>query len=126
VRFVGPLLPTATAHQATGVFLMSWLIFTFYMTFAALRVNLAVTAVFVFLTLTYLFLTIGALVPNTTMTKVGGGLGLATAACAWYASFAGVMNGTWKRNIIPTWPTGVGAISAPARPAAAPATPGAS
>lgn len=123
VRFVAPHLPAATANQATGIFLLAWLIFTFYMTFAALRVNLAVTAVFVTLTFTYFFLTLGALLPNTTMTKVGGGIGLATAACAWYAAFAGVMNGTWRRTIIPTWPMETGAISAPSRSGAV-VTPG--
>ena len=32
------------------------------------------------------------------MTKVGGWLGLLTAVLAWYASFAGVTNATWKRT----------------------------
>jgi len=38
------------------------------------------------------------------MTHIGGYLGLLTALVAWYASFAGVLNGTAKRVIMPTWP----------------------
>ena len=38
------------------------------------------------------------------MTKWGGYIGLATAGVAWYASFAGVVNETFKKAIIPTVP----------------------
>ena len=73
-----------------GIYLLGWTIFTAYMTMGALRVSGAVTAVFALLTLTFLFLTIGAFgstVPLTSSwTKIGGWLGLATAAAAWYAS----------------------------------------
>ena len=90
--------------KATGVYLLAWCIFTAYMTVAAMRTSGAVLGVFVALTLTFLFLAIGALGTNANMTKVGGWLGLITAVIAWYASFAGVTNATWKRTVIPTWP----------------------
>ncbi len=35
---------------------------------------------------------------------LGGWLGLVTAAFAWYASLAGVMNATAKRVVFPTFP----------------------
>ena len=38
------------------------------------------------------------------MTHWGGYFGIATAAVAWYASFAGVVNETFKKAIIPTIP----------------------
>src|SRR5436305_4373934 len=41
-------------HQALGLFLIAWCIFTAYMTVAALRTSLAVLAVFAFLTVTFL------------------------------------------------------------------------
>jgi len=104
VSRVAPGLPAADAHKATGVFLLGWTIFTAYMTVASLRTTGAVAGVFVFLTLTFLFLTIGAFGQYTTMTKVGGYLGLVTAAIAWYASFAGVTNSTFRRTVLPTWP----------------------
>ena len=40
------------------------------------------------------------------MTQWGGYFGIATAAAAWYASFAGVVNETFKKAIIPTIPLG--------------------
>ncbi|HZX03959.1 acetate uptake transporter [Kribbella sp.] len=103
VKFVAPGLG-ANASTATGLFLLVWTIFTAYMTVAAARVNAAVLAVFVFLTLTFLFLTIGAWAPSSTMTQIGGWLGLVTAVVAWYTSLAGVTNFTWKRNILPVFP----------------------
>jgi uncharacterized protein len=93
----------ATPHSI-GLFLLGWTIFTVYMTVAAVRTTGAILAVFLFLSLTFLFLTIGALGESTGMTKVGGWLGLVTALVAWYASFAGVTNATWKRTVLPTWP----------------------
>src|SRR3954469_24530371 len=52
--------PAGDVTDAIGVFLLIWTIFTAYMTVAATRVSLAVLAVFVALTLTFLFLTLGA------------------------------------------------------------------
>ncbi|GAA1607541.1 MULTISPECIES: acetate uptake transporter [Kribbella] len=103
VKFVAPGLG-ANASTATGLFLLAWTIFTAYMTLAAARVNAAVLAVFVFLTLTYLFLTIGEFGTSATMSKIGGWLGLVTAVVAWYTSFAGVTNFTWKRTVLPVFP----------------------
>lgn len=103
-RYIASTLPAADLHKAEGLFLLAWTIFTAYMTVAALRVNLAIVGVFVFLTLTFLFLTIGAFGQSSAMTKVGGWLGLVTAAIAWYASFAAVTNATWKRDVLPVWP----------------------
>jgi uncharacterized protein len=60
--------------------------------------------VFVLLTATFLFLTIGAMNNSTSATHVGGWLGLVTAVIAWYASFAGVVNATWQRRILPVVP----------------------
>jgi succinate-acetate transporter protein len=104
VKFVEPGLPAATAHQATGLFLLSWTIFTAYMTIAATRVTGAVLSVFAALTLTFLFLTIGALGQHTGWTHAGGWAGLVTAVLAWYASMAGVTNATYRRTVFPTFP----------------------
>lgn len=92
------------APVATGVFLLGWTIFTFYMIVPSLRVSAAVALVFVLLTATYVLLTIGAFNSNVNLTKWGGYVGIATAAAAWYASFAGVVNETFKKAIIPTIP----------------------
>lgn len=103
VQFVVPSLGD-DAGTATGLFLLGWTIFTAYMTVAAARVNGAVLAVFVFLTLTFLFLTVGELGAAAGVGHVGGWLGLVTAVLAWYASFAGVANFTWKRTVLPVFP----------------------
>jgi succinate-acetate transporter protein len=105
VKFVVPDLPTATAYKATGVFLLAWAIFTAYMFLASLRVSAAVAAVFLTLTATFVLLCVGALAQNTTVTHAGGIVGLVTAGFAWYASFAGVTNETWKRTLLPTFPS---------------------
>jgi succinate-acetate transporter protein len=101
-RFVAPQLPPATAHQATGLFLLMWVIFTAYMTVAALKVNGAVCAVFVALTITFVMLAVGEFAHSSPIGKLGGWVGLITALLAWYASFAGVANATWKRRLLPT------------------------
>lgn len=92
------------ASKGIGVFLLAWTIFTAYMTVASLRTSGAITAVFFFLTITFLLLTIGELGTSTNMTKAGGWCGLITAAVAWYASFAGVTNATMRRVVLPTFP----------------------
>ncbi len=90
--------------HAVGVYLWAWAIFTAYMSVAALRVSGAVLAVFVLLTATFILLAIGAVGPHTTVTHWGGYVGLATAAAAWYASFAVVTNSTFGRTMLPTMP----------------------
>jgi succinate-acetate transporter protein len=104
VKFVAGSLPATDAYKATGLFLLAWTIFTAYMLIASLRVSAAVVAVFLTLTLTFLFLTIGTLDQSTTISKIGGYIGIVTAAAAWYASFAGVLNATWKRTVLPVVP----------------------
>jgi succinate-acetate transporter protein len=100
--------PPTDVAVAVGVFLLGWTIFTFYMIFASLKVNGAVVVVFVLLTITFVFLTIGAFHSSVSMNKIGGWFGIATAAAAWYASFGGVMNDTFKKAVIPLLPLAPG------------------
>ncbi|MDX6354391.1 MAG: uncharacterized protein QOF98_1294 [Streptomyces sp.] len=111
VKFIVADLPPDKANQATGLYLLVWAIFTVYMTVAALRTNAALLAVFVALSATFIVLTIAEFNESTSITKVGGWLGLVTAVVAWYASFAVVTNSTWKRPIIPLFPL-TGALGA--------------
>jgi uncharacterized protein len=103
-KFVAPGIPAGQAHEATGLFLLVWTIFTAYMIVAALRTNRVVVAVFVFLAITFLLLTIGNLGNHPEIVKAGGWFGFITAAVAWYGSMAGVTNATWGRTVVPTWP----------------------
>lgn len=104
VKFVAPGLPADTAHQAVGLYLLAWTIFTAYMTIASTRVSGIVFGVFAVLTLTFAALTIGEFATSDGWAKLGGWLGIITAGLAWYASFAGVTNSTFRRSVIPTWP----------------------
>ncbi|HEX7609524.1 MAG TPA: acetate uptake transporter [Solirubrobacteraceae bacterium] len=97
---------SGNAGHAIGVYLWAWAIFTAYMTVAAMRVSAAVLAVFVLLTVTFVLLAIGATGAHETVTHWGGYLGLATAAAAWYASFAAVANSTFGRTVLPVIPLG--------------------
>jgi uncharacterized protein len=95
---------TGNVGHAVGVYLWAWAIFTAYMTIAALRVSGAVLLVFVLLTATFILLAIGASGAHETITHWGGYAGLATAAAAWYASFAAVTNSTFGRTVLPVMP----------------------
>jgi uncharacterized protein len=87
-----------------GVFLLAWTIFTAYMTIGAIKTNGVILLVFIALTLTFLFLTIGTFSGSETISHIGGYLGLLTAVLAWYGSFATVVNSTWKRVVLPVMP----------------------
>jgi hypothetical protein len=112
VKYVAAtLLPGTSVYEATGLFLLAWTIFTAYMLIASLRTTTAIAAVFLTLTITFALLTIGALTSkglaagvNNGWTHIGGWVGLLTALCAWYASFAGVTNSTFKKVVIPVGP----------------------
>ncbi len=89
---------------AVGLYLIGWGIFTFYMWIASFRTTVAVNVVFLLLWVTFVLLGIGDAAGNTSISKVGGWVGLATALAAWYASFAGVTNFTFGRQIVPVRP----------------------
>jgi succinate-acetate transporter protein len=88
--------------DTVGVFLLGWTIFTAYMTIAAIKVSNAVLLVFVLLTATFIFLTIGNWGGgHANLVHIGGWVGIATAAAAWYASAAGVINETHGKTLLP-------------------------
>jgi len=97
-------LAKADSAKGVGIFLLAWTIFTLYMTVVASRITGLLFALFAVLLVTFAFLTVGAFAAAPGITKIGGFLGLITAFVAWYASFAGVMNATAKRIVLPTWP----------------------
>ena len=97
----------APGTDTVAVYLLAWTIFTLYMTVAAMRVSMAVFLVFLALSVTFILLTIGNWgAGHADMVKAGGWTGLATAAFAWYASAAGVINDTHKRVVLPVGPRG--------------------
>jgi uncharacterized protein len=97
-------IPAAHAGHAVGLYLWAWGIFTTYMFVAALRTTGAVALVFALLAITYILLGIGNSGGHENIIHWGGYVGIATAAAAWYASFAAVVNHTFRRTVLPTVP----------------------
>jgi hypothetical protein len=104
VQFYATKVPAADAGHAVGLYLIAWGIFTSYMFIASLRTTGAIALVFILLAATFLLLGIGNAGAHTNIVKWGGYVGLATAAAAWYASFAAVTNATFARTVLPVKP----------------------
>lgn len=98
------------AATGVGVFLLGWTIFTALMLLGTLKLNGALVAVFGFLTLAFLALTIGWLgggpATNVAWINIGGWLGIITALVAWYTAAAGVLASTNSAIRLPTFPMG--------------------
>jgi succinate-acetate transporter protein len=97
----GPNLPNAIAW-----FLVAFAIFNAYMLLWSTQVSVAVFLVFATLQATEIILAIGFFDAgnghaNNYWIHLGGWVGIATAACAWYASAAGVINGMKGRHVLP-------------------------
>jgi len=103
-QFYAKGVPAAHLGDAVGLYLISWGIFTAYMWIASFRVSVAVNIVFLLLATTFLVLGIGEASASENVVKAGGFIGIATAAAAWYASFAVVPNKTFGRDVLPIKP----------------------
>jgi succinate-acetate transporter protein len=96
---------SAITPHAVSLYLWMWAIFTAYMFLASLRTTGAVALVFLLLTVTFALLAIGDMGGgHTSITHAGGFVGIATAAAAWYASFAAVINSTFGKVVAPVFP----------------------
>jgi succinate-acetate transporter protein len=103
-------VPVREVDSLLGLYLWTWGIFTTLMFFASLRTTGAVALVFLLLAITFIVLGIGnsALSGGTASIngtiKLGGWLGLATAAAAWYTAIAAVLESTFGRTVLPVYP----------------------
>jgi uncharacterized protein len=96
----------ANIPNALAWFLLAFAVFNFYMLIASMRVNVAVFGVFLTLQITEVLLVVGFFMEahghaNNGWIHAGGWVGIVTAAVAWYASAAGVMNGMSVRPVVP-------------------------
>ena len=91
-------------NHSLALYLYAWAIFTTYMFVASLRTTAVVALVFLLLAATFWLLAIGAAGAHVNVTKIGGYVGLATAAAAWYGSFAAVINSTFGKVVAPVFP----------------------
>jgi hypothetical protein len=91
--------------NALAWFLLAFAIFNFYMLLWSTRVNVAVFGVFLTLQITEVLLVIGffneAHGKSAWMTHAGGWAGIVTAAVAWYASAALLVQGMAGRPVLP-------------------------
>src|SRR3954454_23547909 len=99
-------LEGANLPNALAWFLLAFLIFNSYMVLWSTQVSVAVFLVFLTLEATELFLVIGNFSAgngnaNNGWIHLGGWVGIATAAVAWYTSAAGVINGMKSSSILP-------------------------
>jgi succinate-acetate transporter protein len=104
VAFYGKAIPAGDAGDAVGLFLIAWGIFTTYMWVASFRTSVGVMMVFLLLAITFFLLGFGNTGMHANVIKWGGYFGLATAAMAWYVSFAQVMFSTFGRWVLPIKP----------------------
>ncbi|HEX5469514.1 MAG TPA: acetate uptake transporter [Gaiellaceae bacterium] len=106
--------------NALAWFLISFAIFNTYMLLWSMRVNVAVFGVFITLEVTEILLAIGffnlAHGGSDTILKAGGWAGVVTAAVAWYASAAGVVNGMSPKRVVPVGRPFWGTLPAASRP----------
>lgn len=91
--------PAQEANDLAWI-LLAFAIFNLYMLVASARVSGAVFAVFLTLQVTEVVLFIGEFSGSESLGKVGGYIGIVTALVAWYASFAGVLNGVTGRTTL--------------------------
>jgi uncharacterized protein len=104
VAFFAAKVPDANKGSAVGLYLIAWGIFTTYMWVASFRTTAAVNLVFFLLAITFFLLGIGEASSTEGITKLGGWVGILTAIAAFYASFAGVTNFTFGRELLPVRP----------------------
>jgi succinate-acetate transporter protein len=102
--YASSITDKVAAGDGVGLYLIAWGIFTAYMFVASLRTTAAISLVFLLLTVTFFLLGFGDTSANSDVHKLGGYFGLATAAAAWYASFAVVTNSTFGRTLLPVFP----------------------
>lgn len=82
---------------AIGIYLITWCFLTFLFLLAALNTNLSILAVFFFLTLAYLFLSIAQFIStlhplhSIRVNKAGGAFAVLSAAASFYCGASGLM-----------------------------------
>src|SRR5713101_1954899 len=91
VGMLAALLKEGTFAPALGLYLLAWTIFTVLILVCVLRTNMALIAIFVFLLLTFIALTIGTLSGAAFFNVLGGYLGIITGLLAWYLGLAGIL-----------------------------------
>ena len=100
-QFFVKQIPATEVGNATALFFIVWAIFAALLWIASVRTTAAVSVTFALLTVTLLLLGIGDAGAHTTLVKISGWFGIATAAAGLYAAFAALINSTYERTVLP-------------------------
>lgn len=91
----------APSSLAMAAYLGIWGLFTLVMFIATLKLSNSLKVVFATLTILFFLLAIGDLTHNSTITKIAGIEGIICGFSAFYAAAAQIINGVYKKNILP-------------------------
>eukprot|EP00897_Mesotaenium_endlicherianum_P001973 jgi/Mesen1/1803/ME000140S00753 len=103
-NLTGVLPASLHLFDALGWYMVSYAIFNTYVMLCSLMAPKIVFLTLFIMEITFICLITGSFkeeAANVTWTKAGGYFGVATACCAFYASFAGVFNSMAGRIVIP-------------------------
>jgi succinate-acetate transporter protein len=103
-QFFADRIPGAERGSAIALFFISWAILTALLWVASTRTTAVVSLMLFLLGLSFLLIGIGDAGAHDELVKIGGWFGIATAAAALYAAFAGVINTTYERTLLPLVP----------------------
>ncbi|WP_298282661.1 acetate uptake transporter [Acidocella sp.] len=101
VKFFIGGIPAGDAGLAIGWYLIAWGLMTTVMWIGSFAANKALILVFTLLTPTFFLLGFGNLLGMAGVVTLGGYLGLATAAAAFYLGAADVINEAHGKTILP-------------------------
>ncbi len=95
------------ADKPSGTAMAAWLgiwgLMSFIMFIGTLRLNRALQVTFLLLTVTFAILSIGDLISNPALARIGGWVGIVLGLSAMYTGLAQVLNEVYGRTI---WPLG--------------------
>src|SRR6476646_6941295 len=101
LTFYAEGIPAEHHGVAAGWYLIGWAIFTTLMLVAALRTTAVLATLFAVVAVVFVLLALGAFGMGSSLTTMGGILGLVAAGLAWYLCLAAVGASTFGRPIVP-------------------------
>jgi succinate-acetate transporter protein len=90
--------------NAMALYFIAWTIFSVLLWVASTRTTAVTSVMLAALSVSLLLLGIGDAGAHSEIVKIGGWFGLAATAAALYGAFAGAINGTYARTLLPLVP----------------------
>ncbi len=94
-------IPESAMGSAMAVFLAMWAVISLYFTLASLRTNRVLTVILALITLALILLGLGAGLPSSGLTVIGGWVTLVFATLGWYYALAHLLQFTYGRDVLP-------------------------